>query len=443
MSRYKAYSEYKDSGVEWLGKTPVDWKVIRLGIFFSERREKVSDKEYIPLSVTKKGIVLQLDSAAKTDNGDNRKKVLIGDFVINSRSDRKGSSGVSSFEGSVSLINIVLMPNNINQKFIHHLFRSERFQEEFYRNGKGIVADLWTTNYSEMKNIYLAVPSSIEQQKIADFLDYETSKIDQLINKQKVLIELLKEKRQALISQAVTKGLNPNVKMKDTGIDWLGEIPEHWLVTQIKYGYSVTLGKMLQTEPKTEKDELKPYIRAANIQNHGVDVSDIKQMWFSEEERKNLLLECGDLLVSEGGDVGRCAIWDNPLEECYIQNAINRIRGIKNNLTMFLYYWINMLKTADYINIICNKATIAHYTAEKVAATPVLLPPISEQNAIIEFLNEKKLATDGLIEKTSKAILLLQERRTALISAAVTGKIDVRDWQPPNAIDTMTNITPN
>ncbi|RYG87265.1 MAG: restriction endonuclease subunit S, partial [Alphaproteobacteria bacterium] len=173
------YSEYQESGLGWLGRVPSHWELRRLGYFFQERREKVSDKDFVPLSVTKNGIVPQLDTAAKTDDGDNRKRVCAGDFVINSRSDRKGSSGISSFDGSVSLICTVLEPQEkIVSRFIHHLFRSEPFQEEFYRFGKGIVADLWSTNYSEMRNILLAMPPPHEQRKIAAFLDQETAKID-------------------------------------------------------------------------------------------------------------------------------------------------------------------------------------------------------------------------------------------------------------------------
>jgi type I restriction enzyme S subunit len=131
---FQRYQKYKKSGVEWLGDTPSTWTIKRLGYFFDERREKVSDKDFQPLSVTKNGIVPQLETAAKSDDGDNRKKVCSGDFVINSRSDRKGSSGASPLSGSVSLINTVIVPKkNIDVEFAHYLFRSTSFQEEYYR----------------------------------------------------------------------------------------------------------------------------------------------------------------------------------------------------------------------------------------------------------------------------------------------------------------------
>ena len=203
---FPKYPKYKDSGVEWLGEVPEHWAVRRLGYYFDDRREKVSDRDYPALSVTKNGIVPQLETAAKTDDGDNRKRVCGGDFVINSRSDRKGSAGVAESDGSVSLICTVLSPrSDVLPAFIHHLLRSVPFQEEYYRYGKGIVADLWSTNYGEMRNILLAIPPPTEQSAIATFLYRETAKIDALIAEQQRLIELLQEKRQAVISHAVTK----------------------------------------------------------------------------------------------------------------------------------------------------------------------------------------------------------------------------------------------
>ncbi|EPK0547865.1 restriction endonuclease subunit S, partial [Acinetobacter baumannii] len=232
--QFKQYPSYKNSGVEWLGDVPEHWGVNRLGVHFKNRKEKVSDKDFKPLSVTKHGIVPQLEHAAKSDNGDNRKLVRKGDYVINSRSDRKGSSGLADLDGSVSLINIVLTPfKTIHPKFSHYLLRSYLFQEEFYKYGHGIVADLWTTNYEDMRNIHLALPSVSEQTQISNFLEQETTRIDTLIAKQEKLIELLEEQRKSIISHAVTKGLNPNAPMKDSGVEWLGEVPNDWNLSRL------------------------------------------------------------------------------------------------------------------------------------------------------------------------------------------------------------------
>ena len=175
----KRYDSYKPSDISWIGEIPSHWKERKIRSLFALRADKVSDKQYPPLSVTKMGITPQLEDAVKTDNGDNRKLVLKGDFVVNSRSDRKGSCGISDLDGSVSLINIVAYPiSNFCSKYYHLLFRSNDYVEEFYRLGKGIVSDLWTTKFDEMRNIVVPFPSITEQQKIVEFLSTKTSLID-------------------------------------------------------------------------------------------------------------------------------------------------------------------------------------------------------------------------------------------------------------------------
>lgn len=202
-------AKMKNSGISWIGKIPEHWEVKKIGSLFVERREKVSDKDYPALSVSKQGITPQLDTAVKTDNGDNRKKVCKNDFVVNSRSDRKGSCGVSPYTGSVSLINIVLSPReNIEVQYFHHLFRSNNYIEEYYRIGRGIVADLWTTRYSEMRNIYIPLPPSDEQQAIVAYIEEKCEKIDKLASELQSEIDYLKEYNQRLIADCVTGQVN-------------------------------------------------------------------------------------------------------------------------------------------------------------------------------------------------------------------------------------------
>jgi len=202
----RTYDSYKDSGIEWIGELPSKWKVRQIRSLFQERKEVVSDKDYEPLSVTKKGIVKQLDNVAKTDNNDSRKKVLTNDYVINSRSDRKGSSGLSRYDGSVSVINIVLkmITDMSDVRYYEYIFKSYDFIEEFFRNGKGIVWDLWSTRYSEMKYIKVPLPPLSEQEQIVSYLDEKTGEIDKTIELENKKIELLKEYRQSLISNVVT-----------------------------------------------------------------------------------------------------------------------------------------------------------------------------------------------------------------------------------------------
>ncbi|MDD3577148.1 MAG: restriction endonuclease subunit S, partial [Halothiobacillus sp.] len=165
---------------------------------------------------------------------------------------------------------------------------------------------------------------------------------------------------------------------KDSGVEWLGVVPEHWEVTALKRGFNVTLGKMLQPESSSPDDELLPYLRAANIKWGGVDTTDIKQMWVSKRDRAQLCLVKGDLLVSEGGDVGRSCLWEAELDDCYFQNSVNRVRARDGNSNRYLCYWMSTIKDKGYIDVVCNKSTIAHFTAEKVAAVPVPLPTLPE-----------------------------------------------------------------
>ena len=201
-------AKMKDSGVSWIGEIPEHWKVDKLGMHFRQRNEKVSDKEFPALSVSKEGVTPQLSTAVKTDNGDNRKKVCKGDFVVNSRSDRKGSCGFSSYDGSVSLINIVVTPIELCDRYYHYLFRSNNYIEEFYRLGRGIVADLWTTRYVEMRNIMIPLPPIEEQQEIVEYIDAATTKADKMIVELTNHVESMKEYKQRLIADVVTGKIN-------------------------------------------------------------------------------------------------------------------------------------------------------------------------------------------------------------------------------------------
>lgn len=211
---------------------------------------------------------------------------------------------------------------------------------------------------------------------------------------------------------------------KDSGIEWLGEVPSHWIVAPLKRGFSVALGKMLQPERKAANDILMPYIRAANIHWSGVDMTDVKRMWFSAAELESLRLLPGDLLVSEGGDVGRSCLWAGELDDCYFQNSVNRVRPLGRNTNAFLRYWISALKDKGFIDVLCNKSTIAHFTAEKVQTVPVPLPPTEEQPAIAAFLDRETGKIDALVAEQEKLIELLKEKRQAVISHAVTKGLD-------------------
>jgi type I restriction enzyme S subunit len=406
------YPEYKNSGVAWLGEVPSDWELKRLGYFFEERREKVSDKDYPALSVTKNGIVPQIETAAKTDDGDNRKKVCAGDFVINSRSDRKGSSGISPLDGSVSLINTILRPREqVFPAYIHHLLRSVPFQEEFYRYGKGIVADLWSTNYSEMSGITLAMPSTEEQTAIATFLDRETAKIDALIAEQEKLLTLLAEKRQATISHAVTKGLNPDAPMKDSGVEWLGEVPEHWVIGAVKRFFECLDGRRipLSSEERGSRQGEFPYYGASGIIDY------IDEFIFDED--LVLVSEDGANLLNRSTPIAFVATG-----KYWVNNHAHILKPLDENLN----FWAERIEAIDLTPVVTGSAQ-PKLTVDALLNLTIAVPPDPfEREKIARFIEAESYRLDALAVEASRAIGLLKERRTALISAAVTGKIDVR-----------------
>ena len=426
------YPAYKDSGVAWLGEVPVDWAVKRIGYFFNERREKVSDKDFPALSVTKHGIVPQLDTAAKSDDGDNRKRVAKGDFVINSRSDRKGSAGASDLDGSVSLICTVMRPQEtVHTPFIHHLLRSMPFQEEFYRNGKGIVADLWSTNYSEMRNILLGMPSLPEQTRIAAFLDREIAKIDALVAEQQRLIDLLKEKRQAIISHAVTKGLNPAAPMKPSGIEWLGDVPAHWDIKRLKYLGEAITGLTYDPANIVNEGEGILVLRSSNVQN-GIVVFD-DNVYVSSAVPNELITRRGDILIcSRNGSralIGKNALLDGES----IGVTYGAFMTVLRSKHFYYLHCILNSPVFDYQSSAFMTSTINQLTIGILDNIEVPWPPESERISIGLHVREWTLKIDTLTAEAQRAIDLLQERRTALISAAVTGQIDVRHLAQPGA----------
>lgn len=396
------YDDYVDSGVEWLGRVPASWELTRLGTRFNERRSKVSDIDYPALSVTKKGVLPQLDNAAKTKDGDNRKLVKEGDFVINSRSDRKGSSGVSDRDGSVSLINIVLKPKGIHPKFSEHLLKSHAFIEEYYRVGRGIVADLWTTRYDEMRTITISVPSLEEQTRIANFLDKKTAQIDDAIEIKEQQINLLKERKQIIIQQAVTQGLDPNVPLKDSGVDWIGKIPAHWEVKKVKH-----FGRIRSGDSITNSELLDEGLYEVFGGNGLMGFSN----YFNVE---------GDTIV-----IGRVGAL------CGNVRYINEKKWISDNALVLKlvggldYQYAQQLLAIADLNKLNSSNAQPLITGTKVLNFSVPIPPVGERSTISQFILEQDKLIETTIGMQQHQIEKLKEYKTTLINSAVTGKIKI------------------
>ncbi|WP_411837295.1 restriction endonuclease subunit S [Paracoccus sp. ME4] len=227
---------------------------------------------------------------------------------------------------------------------------------------------------------------------------------------------------------------------RESGVEWLGEVPEGWDVVSVKRAFNITLGKMLQNEQRSDDDFKAPYLRAANVQWGRVDVSDIKSMWFSSSEARSLALVAGDLLVSEGGDVGRSAIWQSEIPNCFIQNSVHRVRALSGNSSNFLYYWMVTIKSKGFIDVLCNKSTIAHFTVEKFAEVPMPLPTFAEQTAIAAFLDQETAKIDALVDEQRRLITLLREKRQAVISHAVTKGLNPAAPMKPSGVDWLGDV---
>ena len=427
------YNEYKDSSVQWLGEIPSHWEVKRLASYFIERRTKVSDKDYEPLSVTKNGIFPQLENVAKTNDGDNRKLVLKGDFVINSRSDRKGSSGVSKYDGSVSLINIVLNPrSNVIPDYCNYILKGYSFIEEYYRNGRGIVADLWTTRYDEMKTIKICMPPVIEQQAIVSYLDTATAKIDEAIAQQQKMIDLLNERKQIIINNAVTKGLNPDAPMKDSGVDWIGEIPEHWEINKFRNLFKTRTGiTFTKAQLEEEGEPVISYGQIHSKENWGASVNPvlIRHIPASLTKGKESALAFkGDFLFADTSEdfegCGNCVCIDTP-EPIYAGYHTILAKRDNDEHEQYLAYLFASSNWRGQLRSMVNGVKVYSVTQSLLKAVIVLLPPKSEQIEIAEYITKRVVLIDAAIKRHTDRIKLLQERKQIIINDVVTGKVKV------------------
>lgn len=419
----KSYPAYKHSGVPWLGEIPEHWGIQRFANTFRERKTKVSDKEYPPISVTKQGILPQLEKVAKTDNGDNRKLVREGDFVINSRSDRKGSSGISAYTGSVSLINHVLIPmEGWDRSFLHHLLRSVPFQEEFYQKGHGIVADLWTTRYSDISSSYLPVPPLSEQAAIAAYLDKKCGEIDEMVRRRQAIIERLRELKQALIAKAVTKGLHPAVPMKDSGIPWLGKIPEHWTLRPLR---TLMRRNEVRGFPKLT---LLSVVREKGIIVRNTESKEENHNFIPDDLSKYKLVRKGQFVINKmkawQGSYG-ISDYEGIVSPAYFVYSMDN----SSLLPAFFHTAIRSMAYIPFFSRYSDGVRIGQWDLDEAEMKKITFycPPLPEQSAIVAYLDKKCAAIDELISRHGQIVEKLRELKASTIAHVVTGKVDIRE----------------
>lgn len=411
--------EMKDSGIEWIGEIPKDWEITKIGMLYNLRITKVSDTDYLPLSVTKMGVLPQLETVAKTNAHDDRKLVKKGDFVINSRSDRRGSCGISNYNGSVSLINTVLEPkNNMNSGYYSWLFKTVQFADEFYKNGHGIVDDLWTTGWQDMKRIVLPVPQYSEQQQITDFLDTQCSEIDATAEDIQKEISLLEDYKKSLIYNVISNGINHSAYSTETDEVW-GNVPQGWKLVDIKYLFDI----VKRIAGKEGYDVL-------SVTQKGLKVKDITsgdgqladnysgyQFVYPTDYVMNHMdlltgwVDCSEFFGVTSPDYRVFRLMDKAannlvyykyvMQCCYMNKIFYSLgQGVSN-----LGRW--RLQTSSFNNF-------------KVPA-----PPKAEQDEIANFLDSKCTEIDTLIADKKRQLDILADYKKSLIYEYVTGKKEV------------------
>lgn len=440
QKHHARYSRYKATKVPLLGDVPKEWSIQRLRFLLQlnpSKQPAVKLDENLPVSfipmeaVSEDGDIQTGDIKPLKDVKDGY-TYFQGNDVLMAKitpcfENGKGAIaknlsnniGFGSTEFLVMRCGERILPKLLWYFISSHLFRSTGEVEMRGSAGQKRVPERF------VKDFQIGLPSKPDQHAMVDYLDTKSALVEKIIKAKQKQIELLKENRVSLISKAVTRGLNQNVEMKDSGIEWIGVIPKNWRVKKLKYVGAIVLGKMLQNESKREDNELKSYLRAQNIRWETVDVSDTNEMFISAYERRKYRLEKDDLLVSEGGEVGRTCIWKNELNECYIQNSVNRVRTYRGNCPLFFLYQFVGFGARNVFMENVNRVSIAHLTKEKLKEFPFTVPPLKEQERIANFIDAETKKIDEAVNLIEKSITLLKEYKSSLISNVVTGKIKV------------------
>lgn len=422
MAKYQKYAEYKDSGVEWLGKIPSHWKVTRLK--FLAKIKNGQDYKHVE---AENGFPVMGSGGQFTFSTEfmfDQPSVLLG---------RKGTIDKPLFIDepfwTVDTMYYTDVQKDIDVKYFYYL-------------AKTILFDRYSTNTAlpsmtqeNLNNFEFSIPCDFDERlAIRKFLDYETAKIDTLIAKQEKLIELLKEKRQAVISHAVTKGLNPNVPMKDSGVEWLGEVPEHWEV--IKFDYVInTVGDIDHYMPSSVDIGI-PYVMTGDLQDFvsDIDFENCKKVAYSDYQKLSRKIKTAkdDIIFARYATIGTLSYVDIDAEFLVSYSCVTIKPNPQRITGKYLFYYLKSQAFLQAIQQQINSNTQGNVGVDSLRNVRILLPSVFEQEQIIEVLKNELIKMDNLIAKSQSAIQLMQERRTALISAAVTGKIDVRHWQHPN-----------
>lgn len=421
--------EMKNSGVEWIGEIPKEWSIVpnkRIMSKYKDICEKYNGEKI--LSLTMNGVIVRdLDAGGKMPlTFDGYQKITKGNLLM------------CLFDIDVTPRCIGLIKDNGLTSPAYSQFQLSRNASAEYYNYYYLMLDndkvllhlaknlRHSLTEDQLGTVSTLFPPLAEQHRIAAYLDDKCSKIDNIIEKQQQVIEKLKEYKLSVITEAVTKGLDPDAEMKDSGVEWIGEMPKHWEIHKFCWDYSAMLGKMLDAKRVTGEN-LHPYIKNADVQWGNINTLELDEMDFDESEFDRYLVKPGDLMICEGGEIGKCAIVPDDFPQgIFYQKALHRVRKIKNNGNIkFLSFVVFCMAKNKCFYSSPEKATIAHLPGDALSQLRLPYPPISEQQLIVEFLDRKCSAIETAISKKQAVIEKLAEYKKSLIYEVVTGKKEV------------------
>jgi len=449
--KYKAYPSYKDSGIEWLGDVPEGWERTRLkflgftygglsgkaGKDFNQENNS-DNKAFIPFTNIANNHYIQQDNlgtvTVSPDESQNQVKKDDLFFLMSSEGyEDLGKSSLLKFSMEETYLNSFckgfrIASKNINSTFLNYLLSGDTYRQLLYTQGNGFTRI--NLRLEKLQDLPLLISTSLHEQKsIANYLDKATAKIDTLIEKQTKLIALLKEKRQAVISSAVTRGLDASVPMKDSGVEWLGEIPEHWELYNLKHAVK-KIGDIDHYMPSSVSSG-KPYLMTGDILHKAslIDfvnckqVSEVDYLRLSKKIKPNI----GDLIFARYATIGTVCYIDIEKDFLVSYACVTIKPALRKTSGKYLFYFFKSDYFLDEIKRYINSNTQGNVGIDSLYRARLVIPPLGEQHEVVRYLDKKTPKIDSLIKKSTQAIDLLKEKRTALISACVTGKIDVRD----------------
>ncbi|PSN15954.1 hypothetical protein C7293_04910 [filamentous cyanobacterium CCT1] len=437
IGELKPYLTYKDSGVPWLGEVPKHWALVRIKNLFREVDRRNGNSGSTLLSLTRsRGILPQAEASKRIASVEDLSKYKLckpGDLVMNRMQAWSGMFAVSTYEGCISPDYSLFLPvKPVEVKYFEHLFKTPLLVEQFAQRSKGIGTGFNRLYTPDFGVVPLALPPLEEQAQIATFLDYADRRIRRYIRSKQKLIKLLDEQKQVVINQAVTRGLNPNVPLKPSGIEWLGDIPEHWEVVKLGRLINLKTGFPFKSDGFSEDENDIRLLRGINITPGCLRWNDVVR-WprseyslFQEFDLRldDLVLGMDRPIISSGLRVS--LVTENDIPSLLLQR-VARIRPLRELHTQFAYLILRGKIFSNYLAPIFTGISVPHISPEQIAGFRIALPTVQEQTSIVQEVERLTTGLNVAIEKANQEISLLHEFRIRLIADVVTGKLDVRE----------------